>query len=305
MSLRPFLARTLLFTPADRPSAMTKALMLAADVVVLDMEDAVAVQEKEATRVQLASFLSSITPPPARTAQTYPKIMVRINCPVTTPFGLQDLASLAPLEGRFDALLLPKVESLQTVQNASELLFYGSPRATEQVPFIWAMIESCRGLHEVEAIARSPLVAGLVFGSNDMTKDLRAQPSADRLPLLYAMSRTVAAARAAGKVVVDGVYMDLSDDGAGLRKDAALGRSLGFEGKTLIHPRQVAAANEVYSPSSAELAAARGVVLAFAEAQAGGRGVCVYAGRLVEALHVEQARELLEMHESILRRAAQ
>ena len=296
------LVRTLLFCPGDRGKAIAKALTIAADVIVIDLEDAVHASEKVIAREQLCSFLSSLPP---KSTRSYPKIVVRVNCPSTTSFGLADIASLVPHVPKLDGLCLPKVDSLQTLADANEQLFYGSPAlASPEVPSIWAMVESCAGLQQVERIAHSPLVAGLVFGSNDMLKDLKALPRDDRLPLLYAMSRTIAAARVVGKQVVDGVYMNLADDGSGLRRDAQLGKSLGFDGKSLIHPRQVDIANDVFSPSADEVRAAQGLVDAFSLARAEGKGVCVHEGRLVESLHVDQARELLGLHASILARLA-
>lgn len=277
---------------------MTKALTLATDVIVIDLEDAVHASEKVSARAQVSAFLESL---PAKSDRSFPKIMVRVNCPGTTPFGLADIAGLVPHEAKLDALLLPKVDNLQTIHDANEQLFYGSPGArSPKVPVIWAMLESCLGLQQVESIAHSPLVAGLVFGSNDMLKDLRALPRDDRLPLLYAMSRTIAAARAVGKQVIDGVFMDLVDDGTNLRRDAQLGKSLGFDGKSLIHPRQIQVTNEVFSPSPEEVRAAESLVEAFSRAMAAGKGVCVHEGRLVENLHVDQARGLLELHASIV-----
>ena len=268
--------------------------MTALDAVIIDLEDAVSVQAKEASREGLSAFLSSL--PPSR--PHFPRILVRVNCPVTTEYGKQDLASIvAPYTDKLDGLLLPKVESNATIESAAALVSAKLP--------VWCMIESARGVESAHALAANPLVEGLVFGSNDYAKDIRAQPSSEvgrREPLLFALSRTVNAARAEGKQVVDGVFMDLRDDGTGLEREARQGRALGFDGKSLIHPTQVAVTNRVFSPSAQDVAHAHAVSAAFAAAQREGKGVCVVDGRLIEALHVDQARDTLTLHESLQRR---
>lgn len=299
-----------------------------ADVVVLDLEDAVAPSRKADARSSLKSFFSlpsvsgsssssssgsgssfnssdiSSVAPSSRRAD----IVVRVNCPKSSPWGVDDLALLSQLlrsqgaEGSISAVLLPKVESSAGATSAREQLNDGGSTP------LWAMIETARGVINCVEIARSEAVEGLVFGSNDLTKDLRAQHTPSREPLLYAMSRCVLAARSEGKAVLDGVHIDIKDL-SGLRDSCAQGRALGFDGKSLIHPMQVPVANECFSPSAAELAHAHAVVAAWDAAAGSGadssgsgsreQGVIVVNGQMIEALHVEQARLLLQEQAAI------
>lgn len=290
------LCRSFLFTPADRLLAVSKSLaMRALDMVIIDLEDAVGVASKESSREGLVGFFKAKGSDLSKRAE-YPKLMIRINCPVSTPFGLHDLEAMLPHVQGIDAILIPKVESHETITRVADKLKSGS--STSRLS-LWCMIESTRGVEYAHAISRHSAVSGLVFGSNDMTKDLRAQMTVDRSQLQYSLSRTVNAARAEGKMVVDGVFMDLSDDGSGLEKEAIQGRELGFDGKSIIHPKQLDVVNRVFSPSQADVLHAQAVCDAFAEAQKAGKGVAVLGGKLVEALHVEQAHSTLSMFNSI------
>ena len=308
-----------MFTPADRLSAVTRALSLKfLDVCVIDLEDAVSIHEKKATRENISSFFNSRTTSNSQTprpASSYPRVMIRINCPITTPFGLDDITSLQSYRQHIDAILIPKVESPNTITEIAMKLNRVGP-----LPEIWCMVESAKGVEEVERICRHPSVTGIVFGSNDMTKDLQssvasssssssssssaaAVSSVDRLHLLYAMSRSINAARAHSKIVIDGVYMNLNDDTTALlEKEARQGCFLGFDGKSLIHPKQITTVNRVYSPTTSDVEVAGGLIKAFAQAQVAGKGVCVYEGRLIEALHVHKAEEMIALYESLLQR---
>jgi citrate lyase subunit beta/citryl-CoA lyase len=189
---------------------------------------------------------------------------VRVNA-VGTPWGHDDLA--AATEAGADAVLLPKVESAETVDKA--LVALGT------APAVWCMLETSRGILNAAAIAiASPRVTALVMGTSDLTKDLHARATRDRLPLLMSLQLCVLAARAAGITALDGVHLDL-DDEAGLAAACRQAADLGFDGKTLIHPRQVGLANEIFAPASSDVAWARRVIAAHAEAVAGGQGVTV------------------------------
>ena len=219
--------------------------------------------------------------------------MVRVNGPAT-PWGRQDL--LAAARSGADAVLLPKVERAEEVRAAVESLrAAGAPDALA----VWCMIETPRGvLAAPEIAAAAPRGAVLVAGTSDLVKDLRARHTPGRAEVLASLSLIVLAARAHRLGALDGVHLDLDDD-RGLADACRQGRDLGFDGKTLIHPRQLAAANAAFAPAAAEVDAARTVVLAYAAAAREGKGVTVVDGRLVEALHVEEARRVIALHEAI------
>jgi citrate lyase subunit beta/citryl-CoA lyase len=221
------------------------------------------------------------------------EIVVRVNA-LGTPWGREDLAVVA--EGGADAVLLPKVESVETVRAAVAAL--------GPAPAVWCMLETPRGILNAPAIAAaSPRVAALVMGTSDLTKDLHARATPGRLPLLTSLQLCVLAARAAGITALDGVQLDL-DDEAGFAAACRQAAEFGFDGKTLIHPRQVATANEVFTPAAGDVAWARRVIAAHADAVARGRGVAVVDGRLIENLHVEDARRVLALVDAIAQRAA-
>jgi citrate lyase subunit beta/citryl-CoA lyase len=218
---------------------------------------------------------------------------VRVNA-LLGGWGPDDLAVAATLP--IDAVLLPKVESAGIVKRAVELLDqFAAP--TQLV--LWCMIETPRGvLAAAEIAGADERVAALVLGTSDLTKDLHARELRDRLPLMTALGLVLLAARAHQRAVLDGVSLDLSD-AEGFEIACRQGRDLGFDGKTLIHPQQIAPANVAFSPPSEEIARARRLVDAYAEAVAAGKGVARIEGRLVEALHVEEAERTLALAEAI------
>ena len=234
------LLRSVLFTPADRADRMRKALLSAADVVVLDLEDAVSPDQKEIARKNVVDLLHEIV---AGTTQPYGTVCVRINCMKNTTWGMHDLRAISAV--KCDAVLLPKVEDVSIVETAIETLESGTKWEISNKPTsVWVMIETARGVQRAEEIADTEGVSALIFGSNDLTKDLKSRHTATREPLLYSMSRCILAARAAGKQVVDGVHLDINDQN-GFAISCEQGRSLGFDGKSLIHPTQIDAANKV------------------------------------------------------------
>ena len=271
--------RSVLYIPASKERALEKARDLPADAIIFDLEDAVTPEEKDRARDLLAAELVS---------QNFGARLrvVRING-LETPWGALDLAAFAAHPG-VDAVLVPKVNDTQDLDAVAALT--AKP--------IWAMLETALGCLNAATIAAHPRLEGMVMGTNDLAKELGARFRADRLPLLAGLGACVLAARAAGKVVIDGVFNAFKDD-AGLRAECEQGRDMGFDGKTLIHPAQLAIANTVFAPSDAEVTLARRMIEAFREARAKGQGVAVVDGRIVENMHVESAASLIARAEAI------
>ena len=278
--------RSVLYMPGSRPRALEKARSLPADALILDLEDAVAPAEKANARGLVAEAVE---------AGGYGgrKLLVRVNG-LDTEWGAEDFARACAAGP--DAILLPKVESAADVQRAAGLLAdHGAPPETT----LWAMMETPRGVLNALAIAGAhERLAGFVLGTNDLVKDLGAAHTPERTPLVTSLSLCLLAARAEGLVCIDGVY-NAFQDAEGLRAVCVQGRDMGFDGKSLIHPDQLAVANEVFAPSEADLALAREQVHAFEAATARGEGVAVVNGRIVENLHVATARRLIARAEAI------
>ena len=278
--------RSVLYMPGSRPRALEKARSLAADALILDLEDAVAPSEKENARELVATAVEA-------GGYGSRKLIVRVNG-FHTPWGEADIVRAARAQP--DAILLPKVESPADVARAAILM--ADAGAGERVR-IWAMMETPRGALNALAIAECHAgLEGFVLGTNDLVKDLGAAHTPDRLPLVTSLGLCLLAARAAGLVCVDGVYNAFQDDD-GLRAACLQGRDMGFDGKTLIHPAQIAVANEVFAPSPEAVDLARRQVEAFEAATARGEGVAVVDGRIVENLHVVTAKRLLGRAEAI------
>ena len=282
--------RSLLYMPASNPRALDKARGLPADGLIIDLEDAVAAEAKEGARAIVAAAL-------AAGGYGARELVLRVN-PLDTPWGHADLAAAATMP--IDAVLLPKVESAERVRLTVSLLdALGAPESLA----IWCMVETPRGVLEAREIAAaSPRLAAFVLGTSDLTKDLHALTTRDRLPLITSLGLVVLAARAHGLSVLDGVHLDLEDED-GFVASCRQGRELGFDGRTLIHPKQIAAANLAYAPSREEIEWSRRVMAAYAEAIAAGRAVALVDGKLIEALHVENARRLVALAEEIERLA--
>lgn len=278
--------RSVLYMPGSRPRALEKARTLAADALILDLEDAVAPAEKPRARDLVAEAVES-------GGYGGRKLLIRING-LESEWGGADLARAAAAGP--DAILVPKVESAAQVQQVAELVTrHGAPERTR----LWAMMETPRGILNAGAIAAAhPRLEGFVLGTNDLVKDLGAAHTPDRVPLIASLGLCLLAARAEDLVCVDGVY-NAFQDAEGLRIVCVQGRDMGFDGKTLIHPDQIAVANEVFAPSAADIDLARTQVEAFEAAEARGEGVAVVNGRIVENLHVVTARRLLARAEAI------
>ncbi|RPH76961.1 MAG: CoA ester lyase [Candidatus Rokuibacteriota bacterium] len=284
------LRRSVLFMPASNARALARARTLPADALVFDLEDAVAPDAKpEARRMAVAAASAGGYAPR--------EVVIRVNG-LDTPWGRDDLAAVAGSGA--GAILLPKVESATTVHDALGVLKEtGAPAGLA----LWAMLETPRGILRAEAIATAPRVAALVMGTSDLTKDLRARHTPDRLPLVTSLGLCVLAARAHGLAALDGVHLDL-DDEAGFLAACRQAAAMGFDGKTLIHPKTIATANEAFAPAPDEVARARRIIDAHADAVARGQGVVVVDGRLVENLHVQEARRVVALATAIAARAA-
>ncbi|MCL3882090.1 CoA ester lyase [Marivita sp. GX14005] len=279
MDLRRRPYRSVLYIPGSKQRALEKARSLPVDAIIFDLEDAVAVDEKDAARETLSEALGD--------GGYGPRIrIVRING-LDTGWGPADAEAVTKME--CDAVLLPKVESSAQLDALAE--------RTGSVP-IWAMMETPRGMLNAVEIATHPKLAGMVMGTNDLAKELQSRPRADRLPMLTSLSLCLLAAKAEKRVIVDGVYNAFKDD-EGLRAECVQGRDMGFDGKTLIHPAQIDIANEVFAPTDEEIDLARRQIAAFEDAQAKGQGVAVVDGRIVENLHVATAREILAKADAI------
>lgn len=274
MRHRPY--RSALYIPGSKERALDKARGLPVDVILFDLEDAVAPDAKVAARDTLHAAL-------ADGGYGSRLRIVRING-LDTPWGAADAAAVAAMD--CDAVLLPKVNNPEDVDALCALV--------PDLP-IWAMMETPQGVLNAQAIASHPRLEGFVMGTNDLAKDLNARgPSA----LATSLQLCMLAARAAGIVALDGVYNAFKDED-GLRAECAEGRDFGFDGKTLIHPAQVAIANAAFGPTADEVDVARRQIAAFEAAEAEGQGVAVVDGRIVENLHIVTARATLAKAEAI------
>jgi citrate lyase subunit beta/citryl-CoA lyase len=273
--------RSVLYMPGSNARALEKAKTLPADALILDLEDAVAPDAKEIARSQVCGAVKA-------GGFGSRKTVIRVNG-FNTPYGASDFE--AAVEAAPDAILLPKVETANDLHEARKRAPAGSK------VLLWAMIETPLAILNLKEIAQAAAAPELpltcfILGTNDLVKATRVQPGADRLTLLPWLSLTVAAARAFGVAVVDGVYNALSDE-AGFRSECLQGRALGMDGKTLIHPNQIAVCNEVFSPSEDEIAAARKIVAAFDLPENRDKGAISLDGRMVERLHADIARQTL------------
>lgn len=276
----PVYVRTLLFVPADKPRAILKAQGLTPDLLVFDLEDAVAPEAKAAARISLIEALE--TQPFKAT------VGIRLNG-VGTPAYAEDLEALSGLNpARKPALIvLPKLESLAELERARHDL----DRVCNGRP-IWGLIETPLGVARLDALGEASKtlgLRGLIAGTNDLARTLRCKAGPDRAPLHYALSRIVLTARAFGLCALDGVYNAFQDT-KGFLAECHQGRALGFDGKSLIHPSQIDPATAIFSPDAADLAWARAVVAAFEQPDHAQAGAIALNGEMVERLHLETAR---------------
>ncbi|WP_033921580.1 HpcH/HpaI aldolase/citrate lyase family protein [Sphingomonas sp. 37zxx] len=266
--------RSALYLPASNDRAIAKARTIDCDVVILDLEDSVAPEAKETARAQAVTAL-------AVGDFGERELVVRINA-LDTEWAAADLAALA--EAPPHAILLPKVNTAADLAACAQRLPEGAA--------LWAMIETPTALLALPQIAAAPRLAALVMGINDLAKDMGMHPGSDRLPFQPFLATTVAAARAHGLAALDGVFNGI-DDPEGLAAECAQGRRFGFDGKTLIHPSQVAPCNAAFSPNAADIAEAEAIRDAFALPEHRGKGAIRLHGRMVERLHLAQAMRVL------------
>ena len=279
--------RSALYMPGINQKAMDKALNLDCDAVILDLEDAVEVSKKEDSRQLVIRQIENNDYGPR-------VVVVRVN-DLGTKWGEQDVAAVANLP--IQAILVPKVSEIRDISRMVDLL----NRLGSELP-IWIMVETPLAIININELARQPRVTALVMGTSDLVVDLCAEHLEERQNISYALQRSIIAARAFGKKILDGVHLDFRDLDS-LRNVCRLGKSMGFDGKTLIHPDQVPVANEAFSPSEAELDKAKRVIDAWRLAQTRGSGVVEVDGTLVESLHVEEAKRLISFFSEISERA--
>jgi citrate lyase subunit beta / citryl-CoA lyase len=276
--------RSVLYLPSSNERALHKATSLPADAVILDLEDAVAPDAKAAARERACAAVRS-------GAYGRRELAIRVNGTDTEWHG-EDMAAVC--EAGPDAILVPKVNSADAVLRLVETM---SRRGALPQTQLWVMVETPSAmLHAEEIAAASDILTLLVMGTNDLAKELYAEHVPGRGPLLTGLGLVLLAARATGKGILDGVYNDVKD-ADGFLAECRQGREMGFDGKTLIHPTQVAPANEAFAPSDQAVEDARGVLQAWEDGK--GSGVVTYHGRMVEKLHVESARRVLAVHDAI------
>lgn len=272
MTARP--RRSALYLPASNAKAIAKARTLACDVVILDLEDAVAPDAKAVARHQaVAAVLEG--------GFGARELVVRVNA-LETEWGKDDFAALATCAP--DAILLPKIMGRSNIERYAA-------QAAPETP-LWAMIETAAALFRLDEIAGSARIAALVMGTNDLAKEMGAQPGPARLPFVGALGLAVAAARAHGIAVLDGVYNAIEDD-AGFTAEARQGVEFGFDGKTLVHPRQIDLCNAAFRPDAAAIVWAEQIVAAFDMPENAAKGAIRLAGKMVERLHLDHAHRVL------------
>ena len=290
MTIRP--RRSVLYMPGSNARALDKAKTLPADGVILDLEDSVAPEAKEAARQQVVDAVKA-------GGFGTREVFIRVNG-VDTPWHADDLSAAA--HAAPDVILVPKVSSPDTLELIGRrMLDMGTNHKTR----VWAMIETPLAIFnilEIAAAARDSetRLAGFVMGTNDLAKDTRARLVPGRTPMLAWLSMCVAAARIHGIDILDGVYNDIGN-ADGFAKECTQGVELGFDGKTLIHPSQIEPCNNAFSPSPADVAQARKMIAAFDLPENKGKGVVSIDGRMVERLHADMARRTVAIAEAISR----
>lgn len=278
--------RSALYLPASNQKALAKARTLPTDVVILDLEDAVAPEAKEGARDAATAAIGE-------GGFGNREIVIRVNG-LSTPWGKDDIAAVAAAGP--DAVLVPKVNHPDDIHEYHRCLA-GAPEHTQ----LWAMIETCASTAQLHAIARCAADSRLsvfVMGTNDLAKEMRARLRPGRAAFLPLLVQSVVAARAHGVAILDGVCNEFQDLDV-FRNEAEQGADLGFDGKTLIHPNQIGSCNDAYSPTSAELEWAGAVITAFGLPENAGKGAICVNGAMAELLHLDQARRLCAIAEQI------
>lgn len=275
--LRP--RRSVLYMPAANERALEKAKTIPADAIIFDLEDAVAPEAKEDARAKATAA--------ARSGE-YGNRELTIRCNgLDTPWGADDIAAAAAAGPA--GIVIPKVANAAHLDEVAAVMDAASAPAHTR---IWAMVETPEAIFAAREIAGHARVGVLVMGTNDLAKELRASLVPGRAPLLPHLATALLAAREAGTVILDGVYNDVKNP-EGFAAEAQQGAEMGFDGKTLIHPSQVEPTNTIWAPSADEIDLAERTIAAFTEAEADGRGVVTVDGRMIENLHVDNARRTL------------
>lgn len=288
MAMRP--RRSVLYLPGDNERALEKAKTLPADSIIIDLEDSVAPPNKEKARAQATAAIHE-------GGFGSREVILRVN-PIETPWGMADLhGAIAAVP---DAILVPKVSNSGDITGTAKVV-----KAADADPRIrlWAMIETPMGIINAKEIAacapdQDNRLACFVLGTNDLLKESRALASRNRFAVVPWLAMTLVAARAYGLDVIDGVYNDFKDE-SGFRAECEHGRTLGMDGKTLIHPSQVIPCNEVFSPTIDEIAWAQKIIKAFEEPENARKGVITVEGRMVERLHLVMARRVAAIADAI------
>ena len=283
--------RSCLYMPASNPRAVEKAKALDCDVVILDLEDAVAPEAKENARAAAAAAVKV-------GGFGRREMVIRVNG-LDTPWGEADLKAAA--EAGPDAVLVPKIGDSGDIARYDARLSH-APQTTRPKTQLWAMIETARSLFHLEGIgaaAKTSRLSALCLGPNDLAKETGWRMTPGREPFFAAFSLTVAAARAHGIAALDGPFGGI-EDGEGFERECRQGRDFGFDGKTLIHPSQIDAANRAYAPDADELAHARAVIAAFAEPENAGRGAIRVNGRMAERLHLAEAEKVVALAAAVV-----
>ena len=290
MTLRP--RRSVLYMPGSNARALDKAKTLPADGLILDLEDAVAPDQKDLARQQIIAAVKA-------GGYGTREVIVRINS-LSGPWGQADLAEIAKL--KVHALLIPKVSSPGDVMTAARALREAG--ADESIR-LWAMMETPQAILNADSIVRTAAdpasrLSVLVMGTNDLARETRARQIPGRAPMLAWLSQCILAARAYGVDILDGVFGDIQDQD-GFRSECEQGRDMGMDGKTLIHPGQIGPCNEVFSPSAAEVDWAGKILAAFNLPENSDKGAISLDGRMVERLHADIATRTMQLAEAIAR----
>lgn len=288
MKIRP--RRSVLYMPGANDRALEKAKSLPADALILDLEDSVAPDAKLAARDKVIAAVKS-------GGYGAREIVIRVNA-LDTPWGADDLKAAASVKA--DAILVPKVSRPGDMVSAAKLLRANAAPAETR---LWAMMETPLAILNARDIASVAADADqrfscLVLGTNDLLKESRARALGDRFAIVPWLAMSVLAARSYGLDVIDGVYNDFKDE-AGFRAECEQGRTLGMDGKTLIHPSQIEPCNQIFSPSDEEVSWSRKVIGAFAVPEHKGKGVITVDGRMVERLHLVMAERVVAIWEAI------
>jgi citrate lyase subunit beta / citryl-CoA lyase len=285
-TIRP--RRSVMYMPGSNARALEKAKSIAADGLIFDLEDAVAPDAKGAARKQVCEALHG-------GGYGQRELVVRVNG-LSTPWGREDIVEASQTGAH--ALLLPKVQGAGYIREVLSIMdVAGAPESMA----VWCMMETPLAILHAERIASAtPRIGALVMGTSDLTKDLAAQHTRDRLPMITSLGICLLAARAFDISILDGVHLDLQDMDA-YEAICHQGHDMGFDGKTLIHPKQVEAANTIFGPTEEEVAWSTRIIGAHSEASSHGKGVVVVDGQLIENLHVQEARRVLQLAEAIER----